>query len=205
MDCKLIINLNGDFSSAQKLPTLMLDYESDIDLAVDSYVVDCKSLFGVLSLTTNRDLTLTIHEKVPGEADKIKELLKQHNLLVEQKGRNNYMKALDMINCAETNDNIYTSKYGTYSKKDGFKLRFDPHPSSVEPLINKLFIEDCWTQKIQKKKMSKAEIEEALGYEIEISDYEPKVKLTNLEQQAVDHFLKTFSNLINQEDCYAGN
>ena len=82
-DYKITINLRGSFANAQMLPQLMLKYESDIDLSVDNYVVDAKSLFGVLSLTTGRDLTITVHEKVEGEAKEIYRVLADNGLLVE--------------------------------------------------------------------------------------------------------------------------
>ena len=106
------------------------------------------------------------------------------------------MRTFEMINLADNNGKTYTSIYGTYSKTTGFTLKFDPHPTSFSALINKLFHDDCWTVKVEKKKLTKADIEKALGYEIEIEGYEPVVKLTELEQQAVDHLLNTFSDLI---------
>ena len=83
MDYKMTINLDGSFQKAQKLPQLLLNYESDIDLSVDNYIVDGKSLFGVLSLISNRDLTLTIHEKSDGEAKDIYHLLDEIGLIVD--------------------------------------------------------------------------------------------------------------------------
>ena len=81
---KLKINLNGNFQAAQCLPQMMMDFVSDIDLSIDHYTVDCKSLFGVLSLNFNRDLTLTIHEKSEGEALKIRDIMRDHGFLVEE-------------------------------------------------------------------------------------------------------------------------
>ena len=83
MGFKMTINLDGSFQKAQMLPQLLMNYESDIDLSVDSYIVDGKSLFGVLSLISNRDLTLTVHEKVEGEAKDIYRLLDEIGLIVE--------------------------------------------------------------------------------------------------------------------------
>lgn len=80
------------------------------------------------------------------------------------------MHSYEMIATADENGRIYVSEYGTYSKENGFDLR----PSiirnhyDVEDLLNKLLHEDCWRLKIDKKKMTKADIEKALGYEIEI-------------------------------------
>lgn len=77
------INLKGCFNNAQELPQLLLNYASDIDVSIDHYTVDGKSLFGVLSLNFSRDLTLTIHEKVDGEALKIRDLMRDNGFLVE--------------------------------------------------------------------------------------------------------------------------
>lgn len=104
------------------------------------------------------------------------------------------MRTHDMINSAEKNGKTYISRYGSYSKENGFELKFNPHPASFQAFINNLFHEDCWTEKIEKKKMSKSEIEKILGYEIEIDGYEPIVKLTQLEQEAVDHLLVKFAD-----------
>ena len=76
-------NLQGSFNNAQKLPQLLMDFASDIDVAIDHYVVDGKSLFGILSLNFNRDLTMTITEKAEGEALKIRDIIRDHGFLVE--------------------------------------------------------------------------------------------------------------------------
>ena len=62
---------------------LVMGFESDIDLCIDRYIVDAKSLLGVLSLSINRDLTLIIHEKNANEAAKIRQILKDNDFLVE--------------------------------------------------------------------------------------------------------------------------
>ena len=77
------INLGGSFTNAQKLPMLLVNFASDVDVAIDHYVVDGKSLFGILSLSFNRDLTVTIHEKVEGEALKIRDLMRDNGFFVE--------------------------------------------------------------------------------------------------------------------------
>ena len=81
---KLKINLKGCFNNAQLLPQLLADFVSDIDVSIDHYVVDGKSLFGVLSLNFNRDLIITIHEKAEGEARKIRDVMRHHGFLVEE-------------------------------------------------------------------------------------------------------------------------
>ena len=83
-----------------------------------------------------------------------------------------------MIGIADENGRTYKSKYGTYSKKDGFKLSELSKSMTKEKLLNNLFHEDCWSLKREVKKMTKEEIEKALGYEIEINEPEER-KLEN--------------------------
>ena len=75
------VNLK-DISGVKEFCPLMIGFESDMDLSVDHYTVDAKSILGVLSLRIDRDLTMTVHEKVEGEALKIKDCLRKHGLLV---------------------------------------------------------------------------------------------------------------------------
>ena len=96
----------------------------------------------------------------------------------------------DMVSLADQNGKTYISKYGTYSKKTGFVPAFNPHESSIAKFINNLFHEDCWTVRVDRKKMTKVEIEKELGYPIEIEGYEPVIKLTELEQQACNSIIK---------------
>ena len=79
------------------------------------------------------------------------------------------MHTYEMIGVADQNGKTYESKYGTYSKEKGFKF-IDSYKNNeqVSTLINNLVHEDCWSLKIDKKKMTKSDIEKALGYEIEI-------------------------------------
>ena len=81
-----------------------------------------------------------------------------------------------MIGIADENGRTYESKYGTYSKKDGFELSDLSRSMIKEELIDNLFHEDCWSLKREVKKMTKEEIEKALGYEIEINEPEEKNK-----------------------------
>ena len=80
------------------------------------------------------------------------------------------MHSYEMIATADQNGRTYISKYGTYSKADGFDLRLNTIRNyyDAEQLLNKLLHEDCWRLKVDKKKMTRAEIEKELGYEIEI-------------------------------------
>lgn len=79
-----------------------------------------------------------------------------------------------MIGIADENGRTYESKYGTYSKKDGFKLSELSKSITKEKLLDNLFHEDCWSLKKNPIKMTKKEIEEKLGYEIEINESEEK-------------------------------
>lgn len=80
------------------------------------------------------------------------------------------MHLYEMVAVSDENGRTYISPYGTYSKEDGFDLR----PSAIrnlydfEKLLYQLVHEDCWRLKVDKKKMTKADIEKALGYEIDI-------------------------------------
>ena len=82
MDYSFKINLHGKFANAKALPNLMMKFESDVDLSIDHYVVDCKSLPGIFSLSIDKELTMTIHEKVEGEAKAIYKLMKTCGFLV---------------------------------------------------------------------------------------------------------------------------
>ena len=79
-----------------------------------------------------------------------------------------------MIGIADENGRTYESKYGTYSKRDGFKLSDLSISMIKEELLDDLFHEDCWSLKKNPVKMTKKEIEEKLGYEIEINELEKK-------------------------------
>ena len=96
------------------------------------------------------------------------------------------MRTSDMVSLADQNGKTYVSKYGTYSKEAGFVPAFSVHESSVGKLFTNLFHEDCWTVRVEKKKMTKADIEKALGYPIEIDGYVPAIELTDLEQYAFE-------------------
>ena len=100
------------------------------------------------------------------------------------------MRTSDMIALADQNGKTYVSKYGTYSKDTGFVPAFSVHEASVGKLFTNLFHEDCWTVRVETKKMTKADIEKALGYQIEIDAYVPVINLTALEQQAYESIIK---------------
>lgn len=76
------INLR-DINGVKVFCPLVMGFESDMDLSIDRYTVDAKSLLGVLSLSVDRDLVLTVHEKAEGEAFKIRDLMRDNGFLVE--------------------------------------------------------------------------------------------------------------------------
>ena len=101
------------------------------------------------------------------------------------------MHSYEMIATADENGRTYISNYGTYSKENGFDLRPTRinNMYDVEELLNKLLHEDCWRLKTDKKKMTKADIEKALGYEIDIVG-EDITGSTYLHCKNFDEFLK---------------
>ncbi len=80
------------------------------------------------------------------------------------------MHLYEMIGVADENGKTYISPYGTYNKEDGFDLRPVSFRNyhNFEQLLNTLVHEDCWKLRVDKKKMTKADIEKELGYEIDI-------------------------------------
>lgn len=82
------------------------------------------------------------------------------------------MHTYEIVALSDENGKTYESKYGTYSKETGFKLNEKAFLTwkDVEIFVNRLLHEDCWKLKIEKKKMTKEDIEKALGYEIDIVD-----------------------------------
>lgn len=78
----------------------------------------------------------------------------------------------EMVGVADQNDKTYVSKYGTYNKRIGFNFNndVDINCANSRVLINKLFHENCWSLKVESKKMTKKQIEEKLGYKIDIID-----------------------------------
>jgi len=79
----MTINLH-DIHGIKRFIPIVMQMDSDIDLAIDRYVVDGKSILGVMSLSVDRNLTLTMHERVKGEFFKLRELMRENGFLVEQ-------------------------------------------------------------------------------------------------------------------------
>lgn len=94
------------------------------------------------------------------------------------------MMAYEMVGVADQNNRTYESKYGTYNRETGFVLNEVGRSIGKCGILDKMFHENCWSLKQEKpkpKKMTKEEIEEALGYEIEIYDGETRNTVKNLQ------------------------
>lgn len=102
-----------------------------------------------------------------------------------------------MIGIADDNSRTYESKYGTYSKKDGFALSDLSISMMKEELLYNLFHEDCWSLKKNPIRMTKKEIEEKLGYEIEINESEEnkEKKLLEDNQNISKNIQKSHKNM----------
>lgn len=74
----------------------------------------------------------------------------------------------EMVGLADQNGRTYKSAYGEYSKEKGFDLNYKALSIGEEELLDAMFHENLWKLKVEPKKMTKKEIEEALGYEVEI-------------------------------------
>jgi len=107
------------------------------------------------------------------------------------------MYTYQMVGIADENGKTYESKYGTYSKEEGFKFNENIQPivkNGWREMVNILFHEDLW--KIKKdpiKKMTLQDIEKELGYRVQIVDPEPKKKEVSPERKKeVDDTIDVF-------------
>lgn len=104
-----------------------------------------------------------------------------------------------MIGLADQNNRTYISKYGTYSKKNGFALSELSISMTKEELLDNLFHEDCWSlkkeEKPKPKKMTKEEIEKALGYKIEIDNGNDEAKSSKDTKSISKNAQKTQKNV----------
>ena len=103
------------------------------------------------------------------------------------------MNICEMVALADKDGKTYESKFGWYSKNQGFGLNLGFREWNRE-LINEITHDNSWQLKKEKKKMTKEEIEKELGYEIEIiggSDESKNKKedLSNLEEQLHRQFV----------------
>ncbi len=102
------------------------------------------------------------------------------------------MYTYQMIGVADENGRTYESKFGTYSRADGFV--FTENTNVDSNLINRLFHDDLWKLKPDVKEMSLKEIEEALGYKVRITDpeFNDKKELTEKQKRDIDHTVEFF-------------
>lgn len=81
------------------------------------------------------------------------------------------MMTYEMIGVADQNRKTYESTYGTYNKKQGFVLNEYALSLGKSELLDRITHENCWSLKQEKPKprqMTIQEINEALGYDVEI-------------------------------------
>ena len=103
------------------------------------------------------------------------------------------MMGYEMVGVADQNSRTYKSQYGFYSKETGFVLNKTGLGLGKNELLDKMFHENCWELKKEPKKMTKEEIEKALGYEIEIE--EPKEKKLEDSKNISKNAQKTQKNV----------
>lgn len=108
-----------------------------------------------------------------------------------------------MVGLADQNGRTYVSKYGSYSKKDGFKITTLGDTNKFEDMLNNLMHDDLWSLKVEEKEMTKEEIEKALGYKIKIKD--DKWNFDEYVQHGNDTFKKIHipHNLITDDDIWS--
>ena len=94
------------------------------------------------------------------------------------------MMSYQAVALADQNGKTYESIYGTYNKEDGFNIDYKFSLLKIEDLLYRLLHEDCWSLRVEKekvqevtkpKRMTKEEIENELGYEIEICNEKDKI------------------------------
>ena len=68
----------------KRFPVIAEQYESDILLSHDKYVVDGTSLMGIISLNLSDMVTLNVIEKCEGEAERLFAQLKVEGYEVEE-------------------------------------------------------------------------------------------------------------------------
>lgn len=117
-----------------------------------------------------------------------------------------------MVGVADSNNRTYECKYGTYSKKDGFKFNEEVEEIVEDygwrEVVNILFHENLWKLKQEPvKKMSLEDIERELGYRVQIVDPEPDKKVVSPERrkqvdETVDVFRRLFGIDLDPEEYY---
>ena len=107
------------------------------------------------------------------------------------------MMGYEMVGVADQNSRTYKSQYGFYSKETGFVLNKTGLGLGKNELLDKMFHENCWELKKEPKKMTKEEIENALGYEIEIE--EPKEKKSEDSKNISKTAQKNKNNVVSDD------
>jgi proline dehydrogenase len=117
-----------------------------------------------------------------------------------------------MVGLADENGKEYECKYGTYSKKGGFKFNEKINPLLDDigwrGIVNKLFHDDLWKLKQDPiEKMTLEEIEEILGRKIQIIDSKSKKKeIDENHRKRVDDTIDFFRDILgidlDAEDYY---
>jgi hypothetical protein len=79
------------------------------------------------------------------------------------------MTTQEMVNIADQNNKTYESAYGTYNKEKGFLFNTNAITMAKHNLAYDLFHDATWSIKKEPvKKMTKEQIEKALGYKVDI-------------------------------------
>lgn len=117
-----------------------------------------------------------------------------------------------MVGLADENGRTYECKYGTYSKKDGFKFNEEVEMIVEDygwrEVVNILFHDNLWKLKEEPvKKMTLADIERELGYKVEITDPEPEKKVVSEKRRkevddTIDFFNRLFGMNLDADDYY---
>ena len=117
-----------------------------------------------------------------------------------------------MVGLADENGRTYECKYGTYSKKDGFKFNEEVEMIVEDygwrEVVNILFHDNLWKLKEEPvKKMTLADIERELGYKVEITDPEPEKKVVSEKRRkevddTIDFFSRLFGMNLDADDYY---
>lgn len=122
------------------------------------------------------------------------------------------MYTYEMVGLADQNGKEYECEYGTYSLADGFK--FNESVNSIvedkgwREIVNILFHDNLWKLKKDPiKRMTQDELEEILGYKVQIVDPQPdKEEIDEKHRKTVDdtvRFFKDFFNLdVDPKDYY---
>ena len=122
------------------------------------------------------------------------------------------MYTYEMVGLADQNGKEYECEYGTYSLADGFRFNESVDPivkdKGWREIVNILFHDNLWKlKKDPVKRMTQDELEEILGYKVQIIDPQPdKEEIDEKHRKAVDdtvRFLKDFFNLdVDPKDYY---